>query len=323
MRLCLTLLFSLLALPVFSQSNAEINKPFAVHFGFERYSGYTVYQIEYNNRPLSELKFPITILMLSADFRYQMTPKLNFNFNIKANPSKKAYGFDEMEDSDWGIYYETSGHNPAYSPSSLDIFSRSRTELQAFFLDLNFEVRLSLPGEQFALHLGGGFIYQSFAYDAYDLSQWSPSVLQYSSVPGFSTLNPGQYYVDVPGKVLTYSVKYYIPYLLIEPRYIFTASWSLLAHFRLAPIALASDKDNHILRNKISKGDSIGFAGLASLEIIYRPYEIFSFSAFASYFLIRTYGTQTQTENGVYTATINNTIKSDQICLALKTGFYF
>lgn len=329
LHLPFTLLFSLtLAVPSFAQEKKNLtvnNQTNSVKLGFnagpEAYFGYTQYRIggTFVNPdgvrykiwfPLSELKFPMNITMFSSDMNIEIFRKFFIHGNFKKNITSDA---GKMEDSDWGV-----NHN---NPDSLDIFSKSDAELNAWILNSDFMVKV-VNVSFFSLNTGAGYMYQSFDYDISNLDQWYPSTPQY-----------GHDYVM--GSVLTYTVKYYIPYIVVAPCLNFKEKLKISQSIAFSPYVIAKDIDNHILRFKESSGDSRGVAFITSFKIDYFFTPVFYFGLNMDYTYILTEGTQKQIQyadtwdavNGFRAAgpigEIDNRISSSQFSIGIRGGIKF
>lgn len=333
MKELVILLLSLIALQLFAQQEQTTpiikQDRLSIELGLQKYFGYTQYQIGghvvladgtegFVWSPLSQLKFPMEVFMLSMDLKWQASPKLRFNFNIKTNINKESDG--KMEDSDWGIWY---GTYPGANYSTLDVFSESTAKLKSWIIDGNFDYQLIKEPKIFRLSLGAGFLYQNFDYEVFDLTQWYPSYTQYS---GFL---PPQYgsKIDIAGKVLTYKVEYNIPYIQINPEIKLDESFELKASFKFSPFVTAKDFDNHILRSKSCKGEAKGTALMITLKALLKMTGHISLTSELGYAQIKTSGTQKQynyiSGNDVYTATIDNKIESEQYFISIGLGLSF
>jgi outer membrane protease len=334
LRICVNIFLALLSVPVFAQvEETELNqepvqeekiriKKFSIETGPEAYFGYTLYQIggiiEYPDGskarawfPLSELKFPLNVLMLSGDIQYIPGEKFILHANVKKNITRKA---GKMEDSDWGVI--------TGDPDSLDVFSKSDAKLDAIIINSDFQIK-TYNNNIFSLYAGIGFLYQNFKYNVSNVFQTYPAT------------NPG-YYDHVSGKVLTYRIDYYIPYAEIIPCFNIKNKLKITHSFALSPYAIAKDVDDHLLRYKKSKGESTGVAFMTSLKAEYFPVTNFVFfSASLNYVYISTNGYQKQYQYREYNdpddgtipvgpiGKIENKIKSSQFSAGINAGVYF
>ncbi|MFQ5559020.1 MAG: omptin family outer membrane protease [Nitrospinota bacterium] len=218
----------------------EANK-WGLSLGYTKMSGYTQYEIggmvehdgitEFAYFPISRLRFPLNLYLLNVGARIfpgnQFSFFTRFSINITGNQGK-------MEDSDF------------FSTGELAIFSLSDTDLSAESLEVgaNFEIRRT---ENHSLKLVLGYLGQYFDYDVKNVIQWSPP-------------RPDLEHFAHHGKVLEYNITYHIPYfgadLNITPGNKF--DFGFFVHY--SPFTFVRDKDDHILREKRSKGKTDGNA---------------------------------------------------------------
>lgn len=278
-------------------------------------SGYTMPR-------LSELKFPLDVGMLGIG------ANLTFGFPYVASGRRKASGAlaleaeygqsftkdaGELEDSDWT--------EPDY-PDMLTIYSTSDTELEAKTWELRalvYPIRVQGPLVGWRVGLGGGYLAQNFSYEASNVWQWS--------------VYP-EYNGSYPGKVLTYEVDYEVPYVgmaagmtLGEGR---PVAVSLDARLGYSAWVSATDRDDHILRQKVSEGEADGDAVLLNLRCRVTFYRHVFVTLGLSSLAIDTEGTQTQTryaDNDEGPAgligTIDSKVSSSQALLDFGVGVAF
>ncbi|UCH79895.1 MAG: omptin family outer membrane protease [Nitrospiraceae bacterium] len=315
---------------------ADDYKPwFNVNMGAGFVYGNTTYQIggdvlfsetetETIHFPLSELEFPIRAYMLTAGGAIQLTEdwsvKLNFQKSIASENGK-------MKDSDRGFwlleYINNHGACPPpcpYTETSLDIYSESDAELDAFMFDIN--IRYTLPdklniNEKAFLFAELGHTYQHLSYDVSNLNQWYPSHNDY-----FGYDRPLE---EISGLVLKYRVTYYIPYIQIGLKSAVTARLGGEASIGYSPYVSVSDKDIHLVRVpvKTSYGDLHGQALMASLDLRYRFTHNWFTELNMKHMRINTSGTQDQYELDTFTATIDEKVKSHQTSAFINIGYAF
>jgi len=163
----------------------------------------------------------------------------------------------------------------------------------------------------------GGFLYQYFQFDASNVHQ-----------TGYGPYSPW-YTVSVPGKVLTYNVTYTIPYLGVHSELLLSNTFQAAADIGYTPWAAAEDKDDHLLRHKLSKGSTTGNAYLITLSGQWEMKGNDYFQFRGQYLRIDTTGTQTQTwyadepttsgtiPAGTIITGINDKIRSQQTSITL------
>ncbi len=302
---------------------------FGLGAGFGRMSGDTLYHISFFDPSTgqggeSELKFPLdtTIAGIAGTLTGQDAKQREL-FSIKLQWSRNVgNGSGQLQDSDWlndALDIATVG--PPAHPG-LDIFSLSDISLRADMLDLR--ARYSVwPTEEIAVGPLGGFMYEHFSYDASNLHQvgYGPYAASYTG--------------SMAGTVLTYEVKYYIPYVGGHAEGMVTDSVRLGLDLGYSPYCGAEDRDDHVLRYKLSKGSTTGTAYLAAADARWE----FAVSTFLSlnwqYLKITTTGSQTQTwyanevtstgtiPAGTTISGIDDRIESDQSTLTLLLSHQF
>ncbi len=300
--------------------NAGTSFRFEVKVGAGIMTGDTTYQIggraDYSDGtsdslhfPISELEFPLDVFMASVNATAEIRNKWILSLEARKNITDDA---GKMEDSDWGTYYLDGCWS--CSAGSLDIYSESDAQLDAFIMDINVRYRF-YRGPRWSFFAGLGNRYEKYTFDVSNLEQWYPSSQAYL---GYET-SP----LIVDGLVLKYDITYIIPYAevgaSIRPgsRFIMDARWGF------SPYVRVEDKDNHILRDKVSDGDLTGFSGLLSLEGRYH-YTKHLFSTLSiSYRHVFAEGTQKQFFRGEPYAEIDQEIESHQGLLFLMAGYLF
>jgi hypothetical protein len=95
------------------------------------------------------------------------------------------------------------------------------------------------------------------------------------------------------------------------------------ANIGYSPYMYVEDKDNHILRDKISEGELDGYATLLSLEARYNFTKYVFSTLGVDYIKIKAEGEQTQYYTGIPFAEIEEEIESDQTLTYLKVGVEF
>lgn len=273
--------------------------------------------------PLSELKWPLDVVLVSLGGRADFG-----RFSLRGEITKNATSdAGDMEDSDWGIYYGTYGPNPApgynFSKSTKDVFSTSSTDLDALILD--FRGRFAVwRGARFSTNVGLGLRYQKFSMVASDLNQYSPTFYTY----GLSRVFPSDpFAATVSGPVGEYEVTYTIPFVELSGLYRFGSRLSLEGAVGYSPLVQAKDRDDHLLRSKLSEGSDKGSAWLFDLKLRLQATEHWFAAVGVSGLFIDTSGTQKQSfyagEDVGLRMTIDQTITSSQTCGTLEVGFSF
>ena len=269
--------------------------------------------------PLSELKWPLDVVLVSLGGQAQFG-----RFSMRGEIMKNATGdAGLMEDSDWGVYYDLSGYNPSFSPSSKDVFSTSNTDLDALIVDVRGRYNV-WQGASFETRVGLGLRYQNISIVASDVHQYSPTYYTY----GLDSVFPADPFgASVPGPGIEYEVTYTIPFAEISGLYRFGTMVSVEGSLGYSPFAQAKDRDDHLLRSKLSEGSGNGSAWLFDVKLRLQATKHWFAAVGVSGLFIDTNGTQKQSiyggEDIGYQATIEQTITSSQTCGSLEVGYSF
>ena len=179
-------------------------------------------------------------------------------------------------------------------------------------------------GPRFSTAVGLGLRYQKFSMVASDVHQYSPT---YSSYGLESVFSSDPFYYDGSGPAIEYEVTYTIPFAELSGLYRFGTMLSVEGSLGYSPFVQASDRDDHLLRLKLSEGSATGSAWLFDLKLRLQATKHWFAAVGVSGLFVDTSGTQTQSyyggENVGYQATLDQTITSSQICSSLEVGFSF
>ena len=276
--------------------------------------------------PVSQLRFPLNVWMAFVNADVTIIEYLSLKLNGKININR---GSGKMEDSDWGYWYLDG--NASASTSTLDIYSESDSNLMAAIIDFRLLYQL-VQVNDFYLHAGGGFLYQRFEFDISNLNQWYPSHQQYSAYlsANYPTADYSAHDL-VAGKVMTYRVTYYIPYIQIAADFDVSSILRLSGSMELSPYVMARDVDDHILRSKEGKGESTGSMAAFKFAAKQKLTPDIFLCVSLNYMLIKTEGTQVQSyyapnSDGKpvgYYGTIDNELESRQISFGFSAGYSF
>jgi hypothetical protein len=269
--------------------------------------------------PISELKWPLDVAKVSLGGRAEIG-RFSFRGEIAKNATSDA---GDMEDSDWGVYYDMSGGYPAFSPYSKDVYSTSSTDLDALIVD--FRGRYAVwRRPRFSTSVGLGLRYQKFSSVASDVHQYSPTFYTYGLEDVFGS---DPFYYDGNGPAIDYEVTYTIPFAELSGVYRFGAKVSLEGAIGYSPLVQATDRDDHLLRFKLSEGSGNGSAWLFDLALRLQWTRHWFAALGVSGLFIDTSGTQEQRfyagELAGYQATIEQTITSSQTSGTLEVGYSF
>lgn len=225
----------------------------ALHSGFLH--GYTKYRINFSGGA-SELEFPLDVpvwgvqgILGYKNSASDLNETARLVFTYLTNTSQAA---GKMKDSDWidddiGMMRYIYGIDISQNHDGVDIYSESDTELKAEILAFDYLYNL-YPDQLISFGPLAGYQAQKFQYCVSNTVQvgYGP----YSSVEGASANT----------KTLDYYVKYEVIYLGVGLLSGDTKNLTFNAGFGYSPWVRANDRDDHVLRKKLSTGDATGFA---------------------------------------------------------------
>ena len=219
----------------------------------------------------SELIFPIEQQVAEISYKLPLDKYkiAELNFSLLKNIEDESGTFI---DSDWLYSYSSEKAIYSESDSYLDFY---KAELKVDFLPF-YEFK---SGESF-LSLSGGYQKEDFDFDIHDLEQ-----INYLS----------DRESIVAGQVLTYQIEYAFPYLAFNWRYP-AGRQGLNYSFSLgfSPFLKAEDRDDHVLRDKLSFIEAQGTALLAEADLNYKFNSSFSLFVVWDYLRMEAEGTQVQ-----------------------------
>ncbi len=331
----LILVAILLIIVIPAHLSAEANKlPYDVKVGTGLLHGDTTYQIggktvysdgsrETIHFPLSELEFPINTYMLSINGTIEFSKQLTGNLGLKKTIVDAS---DTFKDSDWGVWH-IGGELPHDSSTcpptlctadSLDIYSESDATLDALIFDINLRYKFldrTFKKSSLGLFAGVGYRYEYFDYKVSDLDQWYPSFEDYF---GFDF---GHEYES--STVLTYAVHYNIAYMEAGASISLFNSIEIDGSIGYSPLVYVLDRDNHLLRDKISRGELYGHAMLYSLNLSGNIWGNWFAAIHMNYTSIDTEGEQKQYISNLLYATIDEEVTSHQTSAFVNIGYVF
>ena len=127
----------------------------------------------------------------------------------------------------------------------------------------------------------------------------------------------------ISGKVLTYEIKYNIPYVKIAIEFMYKNNSHFQTSIGYSQIVDVEDYDNHILRSKRSRGECEGDAILFSLSGRYCFINNLFFTLQFDYITVEAEGRQKQRQDGIYIGSIDQKITSKQKFLSFESGYRF
>jgi outer membrane protease len=254
-----------------------------VDFGlqFGAFKGDTTYRISFDGGE-SELEFPLEAYLLGVNLGWgyrnaQKQEIVRGNLKWLTNVSD---GKGVMKDSDWIDDDASFLGIPGYDHPGKDIYSESDIKLRAHIVDINVAYNF-WPTKYFSIGPLMGYRYQFYKYDVSDTNQ-----------VGYDLYDPFTAYVR--GKTLEYEVTYHIPYFGLSSDLLFGKRFKTNLWAGYSPWAFAKDRDDHLLRYKLSEGETDGYAFIGNLNLNWNFATHFYLSVGGEYMKIHTTGTQDQ-----------------------------
>jgi outer membrane protease len=301
-------------------------------FGLGYLTGSTIYHISVYDATAgieSELEFPLDTMIVGLEGGY-------VSRNAKGQDALRiglqwfrslGSGSGKLKDSDWisGTAETSPPPNGFGFPAhpGLDIYSTSDISLKANIIDLRGSYN-NWISDNLSLGPVGGLLYQNYQFDASNVNQ-----------VGYGPYAP-EYTGSASGLVLTYEVTYTIPYLGIHSEILVRRNFQAILDLGYSPGASAEDRDDHVLRGKLSKARTSGSAYLATLTAQWDIEDNDYILIRGQYLKIDTIGWQTQTwyRDEIISATetipagttitgINDKITSQQVSLSLLFNHRF
>lgn len=180
-----------------------------------------------------------------------------------------------MKDSDW-IQNDAAYGEPFQV--GRDLYTESDAQIRGTIFDIDYAYHFKFRN-RWTLGPMIGYRSQNFKYEVYDYRG------TYWTTP-----------VSGKGKVLDYEVTYKIPYVGLSSGLVFGDTDQFQLHLILAYSnwAEAKDRDDHVLRYKLSQGDCEGEAHLVEMSLDWNFYSHWVFGLAAEYSDIDTSGVQHQ-----------------------------
>jgi hypothetical protein len=251
-------------------------------------NGYTKYHISFDGGA-SELEFPLKAYLAGINLGWgfrndQRQEKVRMELKWLTNVSD---GKGKMEDSDWIDDDASFLGIPGYSHPGKDIFSESDVKLTAHIINVIVMYNYWLI-KNFSIGPMMGYRFQFFKYDVSNLNQI-----------GYGAYADAGYSATVSGEVLKYKITYHIPYLGFSSNLLLGKVFKTNLYLGYAPFAFANDRDDHLLRYKVSKADTDGHAFIGSLNTTLNLLTHWYLSGGVDYLWIHTTGTQVQSFYGM------------------------
>jgi outer membrane protease len=231
----------------------------AMSLGAEVGGGDTTYRIAASDgvdSVASELQFPLSSVMLRlhGELATRAAPgdgRFVLQTSVLTAPRPRA-GSGTMRDSDW-LSDSLDIDEVGFANPGKDIYSESDAELDALVVEARAAWEFPLaraPGLVLAPIVG--MLYQRFDYDVRNVHQ-----------VGYGPYAP-TFTGSAAGQVLLYGVTYRVPYVGARAA-LARGKVTATADVWFSPFASAHDRDDHLLRAKLSETDASGTAWQASL----------------------------------------------------------
>lgn len=255
--------------------------------------------------PVSELDFPLDVVVGSMDARYVLDSRWNVGARLGKNLTTDA---GTTTDSDWGVYH-LFGATGA-SPASLDVYSESDTDLDALRIDADARYAVRTR-DRYTLGVGFGCLYQDYGFTLGNLRQ---------SYPSLGGRTPTE---RVAGKVGTYDVTTTIPYVQAVLTAKLSESVALECGLGYSPAVRAEDDAHWLLREVTFSSQLEGTAVLVFVNVSLALRGNWTLKASLDGQSLEADGRMAQVNRGVYSGTIHEEVDSASYRAALSVGRVF
>lgn len=254
-------------------------------------SGYSAYHASFydpaGSGGESKLEFPLQIILAGFSMelakagdreRDGFTARATWLTNLTSNSGN-------MKDSDWLTSdqdVDTPTPGAGYPHPGKDIYSESDTKLKVSMID--FRAGYAMPiRTDFSVGLFGGYLRKQFQYAISNTNEvgYGPYAADYT--------------IFIPGKTLDYTVTYDIPYIGLHTGLRKGERFQASLDLGYSPLAMVRDRDDHVLRSKVSIGDTSGQAYFADLKAEWNISGSDSVQMSCESMRVLTKGTMTQT----------------------------
>ncbi len=215
-----------------------------------------------------------------------------------------------MKDSDW-LY--------GYYGSQKAIYSESDSSVDGKHFDINvrYDILSALPSnETMSLGVLLGFSYTQWDWEAKNGEQW--------------TIDPDEFYQgQLPGTGITYQQKIDVPYVGVAfSSSVPNSAVDVNAYGLFSPIATCKDEDDHLLRQKLSTGETDGMFWAIGGDLRWHITPNRSLSVLANYAAYDLEGDQTQSfyggeDEGRGATGIDLTVEGRQMYFGATVGVSF
>ncbi len=247
--------------------------------------------------PISELEWPLDILLARFDGSLTVNPMWRINGTLKTAIDDPD---EAMIDQDW---FAPGGDPDIYSESSI-------SEFEALILDVDFEWTYLQQGP-WSLYTGVGYLHQEFEHEGNLIMQYSPT-----GITGYN-------YVGNGSTGITYETTFSMIYFLLGADIQLTSQLDLTGKFSVAPLASSEDELYHLYYNKVSTGDMEGTAYMFELSGNLQISPWWFIKAGFQYTNISVDGEQYQVLAGEPLGQIEQEVESVQSSGYISTGYSF
>lgn len=247
--------------------------------------------------PISELEWPLDLLLARFDASLRVNPMWRINGTLKTSIDDPE---DAMIDRDW---FSSGGEPDIYSESSISQF-------EAFILDVDFEWTY-LQERSWSLYTGVGYLYQEFEYEGDLIVQYSPT-----GITGYNYIGSGS-------TGITYDNTFSMIYFLLGADIQLTPQLDFTGKFSVAPLSTSEDELHHLYYNKVSTGDMEGISYMFELSGNLQLTPWWFIQAGFQYTNIAVEGDQYQVLGGIPLGQIEQEVESVQSSGYISIGYSF
>jgi hypothetical protein len=288
------------------------NPGVVVDISYGQLSGTTQYEIGGNieiggykydvHFPVSRLEFPLDVPIASASIGF--FPEHNRTVTTLEVTTNLSGDAGKMKDSDFGVFEGSS-------EDALDIYSESDADLDLLFIDLKIKTK-EKPQDTIYPVFALGFFYKQFEFTCSNVDPWSPSHPEYE-------------HIIIEGEGLKYEIDYYSPYVQLG------LGISPMKKLHLSALCglyfvYYTDKDNHLLIDKVNKGSGTGWGYSVEAAGRFDITDVVFVSLDLSYLDLEAEGEMDASfagEKSIYNHTIDEEIDLEESKWMVSVGFLF
>lgn len=260
--------------------------------------------------PLSRVEFPLDVKLLTFHGAFHGGERFRAQASVGRTITDEA---GTTRAYDWGVR--------SSDPSSLDVYSTSRTLLKATLVDVHCAYRIwSKPiyrhaiNSYWAVDIGLGYLYREMGFDVSRIDQWSPSE---GAIPG--SRGGHEHHA---GHAMKHDMTYRVPYaqIAIQER---VGAFHVELAGGYSPLTEVTADGRHMVRGFASDGRYDGDAAVGRLSARYSFHPQWYLRVDANYLYVAAKGDSTITVGGLYDHEIETEIRAHMFAAGVGIGCRF